>query len=188
MTISAANKEFMDSLIDYYISESGSYKQIAEQYVPEIESTSDAAFGIIVGCIYSSFLEMCKNQDIQIGLEEMTGFNEMLKSRAASIKKSIVDPSSVASLAGGVTGTIKNTSKLDQGTEDKKAAKATQDNGEGISEMKREENRVKGEKDGQTTVDDGTVSPSPSLPPSSLSSSPPPQSQDSPVHKTDTVD
>jgi hypothetical protein len=32
MTISKENKEFIDSLIDYYISESEAYRQIADHY------------------------------------------------------------------------------------------------------------------------------------------------------------
>jgi len=34
MSISKENKEFIDSLIEYYISESESYKQIAENFLP----------------------------------------------------------------------------------------------------------------------------------------------------------
>ena len=44
MTISKENKDFIDSLIDYYISESESYRQIAENFVPEVESVPDTAF------------------------------------------------------------------------------------------------------------------------------------------------
>ena len=36
MAISKENKEFIDSLIDYYINESEAYTQIAENFVPEI--------------------------------------------------------------------------------------------------------------------------------------------------------
>ena len=53
MALSKHTKSFVDSQIDYYISEASSYKQIAEQYVPEIESVPDTAFGIIAGCVYS---------------------------------------------------------------------------------------------------------------------------------------
>ena len=49
MAISKENKEFIDSLIDYYISESESYRQIAENFAPEVESIPDTAFGIITG-------------------------------------------------------------------------------------------------------------------------------------------
>lgn len=62
MAISKENLEFIDSLIDYYISESESYKQIAENYLPEIQSVPDTAFGIIAGCVYSGFLQAYQNQ------------------------------------------------------------------------------------------------------------------------------
>jgi hypothetical protein len=91
MAISKENKEFIDSLIDYYISESQSYKQIAENYVPEIESVSDTAFGIIAGCVYAGFLQAYQNQQQTPGLEDMKEFNQILKARAPLIKKSLVD-------------------------------------------------------------------------------------------------
>ena len=89
MGISKENKEFIDSLIDYYISESQSYLQIAENYVPEIESISDTAFGIIVGCVYSGFLQAYQNQQQTPSLEDMKEFNQIIKDRAALIKKTL---------------------------------------------------------------------------------------------------
>ena len=62
MAISKENKDFIDSLIDYYISESESYIQIAENFVPEVKSIPDTAFGIITGCVYSGFLQAYQNQ------------------------------------------------------------------------------------------------------------------------------
>ena len=62
MAITKENKEFIDSLIDYYISESQSYRQIAENYVPEVTSILDTAFGIIAGCVYAGFLQAYQNQ------------------------------------------------------------------------------------------------------------------------------
>jgi len=47
MVISEHTKEFINGLIDYYISEASSYKQIAEQYTPEVNSIEDTAFGIM---------------------------------------------------------------------------------------------------------------------------------------------
>ena len=58
MAISKETKDFIDSLIDYYINEAESYKQIAEAYVPEVGSVIDTAFGIIVGNIYSEFCRL----------------------------------------------------------------------------------------------------------------------------------
>ena len=92
MAISKENREFIDSLIDYYISESQSYRQIAENYVPEIESVSDTAFGIITGCVYSGFLQAYQNQQQTPGLDDMKEFNQILKERAPLIKKSLIGP------------------------------------------------------------------------------------------------
>lgn len=95
MGISKENKEFIDSLIDYYISESGSYKQIAENFVPEIKSISDTAFGIITGCVYSGFLQAYQNQQQTPSLDDMKEFNKIIKERAPLIKKSIIEPSNL---------------------------------------------------------------------------------------------
>lgn len=95
MAISKENKDFIDSLIDYYISESESYKQIAENFVPEVESVPDTAFGIITGCVYSGFLQAYQNQQQSPSLEDMKEFNQIIKKRAPLIKKSILNPSSM---------------------------------------------------------------------------------------------
>jgi len=92
MTISKENRDFIDSLVDYYISESESYKQIAENFVPEVESVPDTAFGIITGCVYSGFLQAYQNQHQTPGLDDMREFNQIIKERAPLIKKSILSP------------------------------------------------------------------------------------------------
>ncbi len=91
MTISKENKDFVDSLIDYYINESESYRQIAENFVPEIGSVPDTAFGIITGCVYSGFLQAYQNQQQSPSLEDMKEFNQIIKERAPLIKKSILE-------------------------------------------------------------------------------------------------
>ena len=92
MSISKENKEFIDSLIEYYISESGSYKQIAENFLPEVESIPDTAFGIITGCVYSGFLQAYQNQQQTPSLEDMDEFNQIIKKKTLLIKKSISEP------------------------------------------------------------------------------------------------
>ena len=89
MAISKENKEFIDSLIEYYITESESYKQIAENFLPEVESIPDTAFGIITGCVYSGFLQAYQNQQQSPSLEDMDEFNQIIKKKARLIKKSI---------------------------------------------------------------------------------------------------
>jgi len=97
MAISKENKEFIDSLIDYYISESESYRQIAENFVPEVESVPDTAFGIITGCVYSGFLQAYQNQQQTPSLEDMQEFNQIIKEQASLIKKSILNSSRLQS-------------------------------------------------------------------------------------------
>ena len=92
MSISKENKEFVNSLIEYYISESESYKQIAENFLPEVESIPDTAFGIITGCVYSGFLQAYQNQQQSPSLEDMDEFNQIIKKKAILIKKSILEP------------------------------------------------------------------------------------------------
>ena len=92
MAISKENREFIESLIDYYISESQAYRQIAENFSPEIESIPDTAFGIIAGCVYSGFLQAYQNQQLTPGLEDMKEFNKILKEKAPLIKKSLTNP------------------------------------------------------------------------------------------------
>jgi len=95
LVISKENKDFIDSLIDYYISESESYRQIAENFVPEVESVPDTAFGIITGCVYSGFLQAYQNQQETPSLEDMQEFNQIIKEQASKIKKSILGTSIV---------------------------------------------------------------------------------------------
>ncbi len=93
MAISKENRDFIGSLIDYYTSESESYRQIAEKFVPEVESIPDTTFGIITGCVYSGFLQAYQNQQQTPDLEDMQEFNQIIKKCAPMIKKSILDSS-----------------------------------------------------------------------------------------------
>ena len=91
MAISKNTRDFVDSQIDYYISEAPSYRQIAEEYVPEVESVFDAAFGFIAGSVYAGFLQAYKNQQITPSLEDIQEFNKILKDRAPLIKKAMIE-------------------------------------------------------------------------------------------------
>ena len=95
MAISKENKEFIENLIEYYINESESYKQIAENFLPEVESIPDTAFGIITGCVYSGFLQAYQNQQQTPSLEDMDEFNQIIKKKSGLIKKSISGPTEI---------------------------------------------------------------------------------------------
>ncbi len=89
--ISPTTKKFIDSLIDYYISEAAAYKQMAESYSDEVKDTTSSAFGIIVGCIYSGFLQAYTNEKKKPTAEDTQEFAKIIKSRSAQIIKSIID-------------------------------------------------------------------------------------------------
>jgi len=89
LAISKETKEFIENLIQYYTDEISSYKQIAEDFVPEIESVVDTTFGIIIGNVYSEFMKTYQNQKKTPDLEDIQEFNKIMKDSASSIKKAI---------------------------------------------------------------------------------------------------
>ena len=91
MVISKENQEFLEGLIDYYVKEAKSYREIAQEFSSEIDSVLDIAFGIIIGCIYSSFLQAYSNQKQVPDMEDIQEFNEMITKNTEIIKKSIMN-------------------------------------------------------------------------------------------------
>lgn len=92
--ISASTKSFIDSLIDYYISEASSYSQMAKLFSDEVVDIPAATFGIIVGSVYSAFIQSYTNQQQKPTLEDIQEFTQIVKKRAAQIKRGILDSKS----------------------------------------------------------------------------------------------
>lgn len=89
--IPATTRSFIDNLVDYYISEVASYKQMATTYAEEVIDIPAATFGLIVGSIYSAFLQIYDIQKQNPPLEDVQEFVEIIKRRAAQIKRGILD-------------------------------------------------------------------------------------------------
>ena len=89
MALTKYVRDFLDSQIEYYISEAQSFKQIVQNYSPDIKSVEDATFGIIAGCVYSAFLRAYENEKRTIELDDMQEFNKLIKEKASLIKKAI---------------------------------------------------------------------------------------------------
>jgi len=51
----------------------------------------DTTFGIIVGAVYSGFLQTYTNQKQKVTLEDINEFNEIIKRRAPNIKKAVIE-------------------------------------------------------------------------------------------------
>lgn len=89
--IPTTTRSFIDNLVDYYISEAASYKQMAMTYADEVGDIPAATFGVIVGSIYSAFLQSYDNQKQKPPLEDIQEFTQIIKHKATQIKKSILD-------------------------------------------------------------------------------------------------
>jgi len=89
MTLSNEIQIFLDSQIEYYTKEAKSYKEMAVEYNLDNISVSDTTFGIIVGCIYSSFLQTYTNQNSAPNLQDMKEFTEIIIKNSKKIKESI---------------------------------------------------------------------------------------------------
>ncbi len=91
MGISEEDRTYIKDQIEYYIGEAQSYRQIAESYSPEIGSPTDAAFGIIAGCVYSAFIQAYAGRQKSPALEDIQEFHAMLKEHAASIREALAE-------------------------------------------------------------------------------------------------
>jgi anaerobic selenocysteine-containing dehydrogenase len=89
--IPASTRSFIDSLVDYYISESAAYKQMAKLYAQEAGDVPATTFGLVVGSIYSAFLQTYDTQKQKPPLEDVQEFTEIIKRRAKQIKKGILE-------------------------------------------------------------------------------------------------
>jgi len=90
MALSNEIQTFLDSQIEYYTRESKSYKEMAKEYNLDDNSISDTTFGIIVGCVYSSFLQTFTNQNSVPNSQEMQEFTEIIIKNSKKIKESII--------------------------------------------------------------------------------------------------
>ena len=89
MTLSDEIQTFLVSQIEYYTEEAKSYKEMAKEYNIGDGLAHDTAFGIIVGCIYSSFLQIFTNQNSVPNSQEMEEFTEMIIKNSKKIKEAI---------------------------------------------------------------------------------------------------
>jgi len=90
MTLSNEIQKFLDSQIEYYVKEAESYKEMALEYNLDTNSVPDTAFGIIVGCIYSSFLQTFTNQNSTPNSQDIEEFTKIIVNNSKKIKESIL--------------------------------------------------------------------------------------------------
>jgi|TARA_B110000263_G_scaffold231109_1_gene226156 hypothetical protein len=85
MTISDENKKFLEGLLQYYIDQADSYNQFANEYSKISSSKREMAFGIIVGTIYSAFLQTYSNQQLEVRLDDIQEFHDFIRNNIDKI-------------------------------------------------------------------------------------------------------
>ena len=88
MTLPNEIQKFLDSQIEYYTKQAESYKELAREYNPNANSVPDTAFGIIIGCIYSSFLQTYANQNSTPNSQDVEEFTKLIIKNSKKIKES----------------------------------------------------------------------------------------------------
>jgi len=88
MTLPNEIQKFLDSQIEYYIKQAESYKELAIEYNPNANSIPDTAFGIMIGCIYSSFLQTYANQNSTPNSQDVEEFTKLIIKNSKKIKES----------------------------------------------------------------------------------------------------
>ena len=89
MGISDENKKFLEDLLKYYIYQADSYNQFASEYGEFSKSKREIAFGVIVGTVYSTFLQTYSNQQLEVKLDDIQEFHELIRDNLDKISKAL---------------------------------------------------------------------------------------------------
>jgi len=89
MVISDENKKFLEGLLQYYIDQTESYNQFANEYSEFSKSKREIAFGVIVGTVYSAFLQTYSNQQLEVRLEDIQEFHEFIRDNIDKITNAL---------------------------------------------------------------------------------------------------
>ena len=89
MGISDENKKFLEDLLKYYIDQADSYDQFAVEYGEFSKSKREIAFGVIVGTVYSTFLQTYSNQQLEVKLDDIQEFHELIRDNLDKISKAL---------------------------------------------------------------------------------------------------
>ena len=90
MAIPKEIRDYVVAQIQYYISESRTYRGMAE--IHKGGSAEDTAFGMILGCLYLGFMQAYRTQYIAPNSEDMDEFHQLVGDNAPRIRKALRMP------------------------------------------------------------------------------------------------
>ena len=85
MAISDENKKFLEDLLQYYMDQADSYNQFASEYEKFSKSKREIAFGVIIGTVYSAFLQTYSNQQLEVSLDDIQEFHDFIRDNIEKI-------------------------------------------------------------------------------------------------------
>lgn len=88
MAVAEATRSYIDGLIDYYVSEAASYREIAASCNPG-GGAEDTAVGMIAGCVYSAFVQSCTERGRPPELGEINDVISMVRARIPEIRGAV---------------------------------------------------------------------------------------------------
>ena len=91
MAISEQNKKFIEDLLQYYIDQADSYNQFANEYGGFSKSKREIAFGVIVGSVYSTFLQTYANQELEVQLDDIQEFHDFIRANIEKITSALTE-------------------------------------------------------------------------------------------------
>tara|TARA_B100000686_G_scaffold329647_1_gene391039 strand:- start:2372 stop:2656 length:285 start_codon:yes stop_codon:yes gene_type:complete len=89
MAISDENKKFLEDLLQYYMDQADSYNQFASEYEKFSKSKREIAFGVIIGTVYSAFLQTYSNQQLEVSLDDIQEFHDFIRNNIEKIMNAL---------------------------------------------------------------------------------------------------
>lgn len=88
MALTPETRAYMDGLVEHYVSEAQSYLRLAAP-LSDGGAAEDAALGMIAGCIYSAFLQHCRDGGGPPRLEDVNEAMSLIRARVPDLRRAL---------------------------------------------------------------------------------------------------
>lgn len=87
MALTPEARAYLDGLVEHYVSEAASYRRLAEPLSGG--GGEDAAIGMIAGCVYSAFLQHCRDGGAAPRLEDVNEAMSLIRARVPDLRRAL---------------------------------------------------------------------------------------------------